>query len=159
MSVSPNFSRCNERRGHASAGSVDAVGPRRFRLLVGVTVCIGLPLGSWMFADGALAYTMFAATVTYRLEIHGHAADGRALSIAPTDLAPFAGPFAAPFLFGAAEPRELPQIAALRAHLGDVGRLACAHSSATRVDVLLFEGANAANEVSRTASVDCEKSR
>jgi hypothetical protein len=102
---------------------------------------------------------MYAATVTYRLEIRGHGADGRVRAIAPSDIARFAGPFAAPFLFGAETPRELPQITALRAHLVDVGRLACAHSQAARVDVLLFEGTDARAEPSRATSVSCEESR
>jgi hypothetical protein len=135
---------------------VSGVEPQRTRWLVAWVVCVGLPLGSWLFADGALAYTMFTATVTYRLEVHGHGADGHASAIAPTELARFAGPFAAPFLFGAEAPRELPQIAALRAHLADIGRLACAHSDAARVDVLLFEGTDPRAAASRAASVRCE---
>jgi hypothetical protein len=133
------------------------VEPRRTRWIIATAVCVGLPLGSWLFADGALAYTMYAATVTYRVEIHAQDADGRARAIAPSALARFAGPFAAPFLFGAETPRELPQITALRAHLSDVARLACAHSDAIRVDVLLFEGTGA--EASRAATAACEKSR
>jgi hypothetical protein len=133
------------------------VGPGRFRLFVGVLLCVALPLGSKVFAGGALAYTMYAATVTYRVEIVAHDDRGRTWSVAPTDLARFVGPFAAPFLFGADRARELPQINALRAHLADVGRVACAHASATTVDVTLFEGADATALAPRTTSVVCGK--
>ena len=126
-------------------------------MLVGVVVCIVLPLGSKVFAGGALAYTMYAATVTYRLEIVAHDERGQSLPIWPSDLAPFTGPFAAPFLFGAEKLRELPQINALRAQLADVGRVACSHASATRVDVSLFEGADATALTARTASVVCDR--
>jgi hypothetical protein len=112
-------------------------------LLVGLIVCVGLPLGSWIFARGALAYTMYSATVVYHIEIVAHDRRGQSSPIAPSDLARFAGPFAAPFLFGAESPRELPQIDALRAHLADVGRVACAHTSAATIDLALFEGAAA----------------
>jgi hypothetical protein len=131
------------------------VGPGRFRFFVGVLVCVALPLGSKVFAGGALAYTMYAATVVYRVELAAHDDRGRSWPIAPTDLARFTGPSAAPFLFGAEKARELPQINALRAHLADVGRVACAHASATTVDVTLFEGDDATALTVRTVSIMC----
>ncbi len=131
------------------------MGPGRFRFFVGVLVCFALPLGSKLVADGALAYTMYAGTVVYRVEIVAHDGGGRSLPIAPTGLARFTGPFAAPFLFDAERPRAFPQINALRAHLAEVGGVACAHTKATTVDVTLFEGADASTLTARTASVVC----
>lgn len=131
--------------------------PARVRLAVGVLVCVILPLGSWVLAGGALAYTMFAATVVYSLEIVAHDQRGRSWPLSPTELAPFTGPFAASFLFGAERPRVLPQINALRAHLADVGRVACAHASATEIDVTLFEGPDATALIARKATVICDR--
>jgi hypothetical protein len=151
---------CNPRRG-VRADSVCDVGVRRFRIFVGCLVCLGLPLGSWVLSEGALAYTMYAATVAYRLEVVGYDSQGRPAPIAPTELARYASPFAAPFLYRADEPRELPQITALRAHLADVGRLACAHSTSSEVHVTLFEGAvtDALLSPTKSASVPCAEAR
>jgi hypothetical protein len=104
---------------------------------------------------------MYAATVAYRLEVVGYDSQGHPAPIAPTDLARYASPFAAPFLYRADEPRELPQITALRAHLGDVGRLACAHSTSSEVHVALFEGAvtDALLSPTKSASVPCAEAR
>jgi hypothetical protein len=125
-----------------------------------VLVCAALPLGSWLFAGGALAYTMYSSTVAYRLEIVAYDAGDRATPVSPADLVPQVSAHAAPFLQGAYQLREVPQIDALRAHLADLGRIACRHAAAVRVDVVLHEKPPAETaEVIRTARVRCVEAR
>ncbi len=136
-------------------GGVQA-GSRRLHWVLGALVCLVLPLGSWLFAGGALAYTMYSATVVYRLEVVAFDAQGRETRVLPGDLVAFTSAFAAPFLHGAEVAREVPQIDALRAHLADVARAGCRRALATRVQVALFEGApEAARNPSLTASAEC----
>jgi hypothetical protein len=139
------------------------VSPRRIRSFVGALVCVVLPIGSWGISRGSLAYTMYATTVVFRLEVVGYDPQGHLVPLSPSELARHTSPFAAGFFFGAEEPRELPQIDALRAHLADVGRLGCDQSSSARVEVTLFEGPGASGPPSRgalspsgSASVACE---
>jgi hypothetical protein len=125
-----------------------------------VLVCAALPLGSWLFAGGGLAYTMYSSTVAYRLEIVAYDAAGRATPVPPADLVPRVSAHAAPFLQGAAQLREVPQIDALRAHLADLGRVACRHAAAARVDVVLHEKPpGEAADVIRTARVRCDEAQ
>jgi hypothetical protein len=123
-------------------------------------VCAALPLGSWLFAGGALAYTMYSSTVAYRLEIVAYDTGDRATPVPPSDLVPRVSAHAAPFLQGADRLREVPQIDALRAHLADLGHVACRHAAAVRVDVVLHEKQSGETaDVIHTARVRCAEAR
>lgn len=121
-------------------------------MVAGLVVCLVLPLASWIFGRGDLAYHMYATTLVYRLEVVGFDADGRPTSIAPSTLAPYMSADAAPFVGGSERLREVPQIDALRAHLSDVARVACARAGSARVDVILFEGVPGAPTMLRRTS-------
>lgn len=97
-----------------------------------------LPLTGLLVGNGSLAFTMYASSVWFRLDILARGADGRARAIAPTLLAQKVTPSALPFLAGSDHFRRTYDISALRNHLGDVARLAC-DDDAVRVEVTLFE--------------------
>jgi hypothetical protein len=104
-------------------------------------VCLALPLGSFMVdGHGLLAFTMYSATVTYRLEIAWLDDRGIRHALAPTDVAEDVSfDAAAPFLAGAEVYRTVPQIDALRAHLRDVAKAACRRRSASSIEMTLLE--------------------
>jgi hypothetical protein len=89
---------------------------------------------------GRLAFTMYSATVTYRLDVAWLDDGGLRHALAPTDVAEDVSfDAAAPFLAGAEVYRTVPQIDALRAHLRDIARAACRRRSASTIEILLLE--------------------
>jgi hypothetical protein len=103
-------------------------------------VCVLLPLGSWVVdGRGELAYTMYARTVVYRLDVTAIDATG---ARSPVDLARVATQVsspAAPFIGGAGGFRPVATIDALRDHLADVARAACQTTPADAIEVTLYE--------------------
>jgi hypothetical protein len=99
-----------------------------------------LPLAGILGDDG-LAFSMYAASVSYRLEITATGDDGRRYAVAPTALAPRVSQSAAPFFAGADNLRRTYDVRKLRVRLSEVARLACAVEAgrARRVDVTLEE--------------------
>jgi hypothetical protein len=99
-----------------------------------------LPLAG-LVGDAGLAFTMYAASVRYRLEITATDDAGRRHAIAPTALATRVSPSAAPFFAGADNLRRTYDVRRLRVRLPEVARLACAVDAgrARRVEVTLVE--------------------
>lgn len=88
---------------------------------------------------------MYASSCWFRFEILARDANGRAYEIAPTDLALRATPSARAFLAGGDHFRRTYDTAALRRHVGDLGRLACQVEAgrAATIEITLFEHAGA----------------
>jgi hypothetical protein len=103
-------------------------------------VCVLLPLGSWVVdGRGELAYTMYARTLAYRLDVTAVDAAG---ARSPVDLGAVATQVsspAAPFVGGAAGFRTVATIDALRDHLTDVARAACKAAPAEAIEITLYE--------------------
>jgi hypothetical protein len=110
---------------------------------VAALVCVILPAASWAGGGrGRLAFTMYSSSVTYRVDLDWIDQEGRHHSLLPTEVAgEVSFDSAAPFLAGAEMFRTVPQIDALRSHLGDVGRAACRTRPASSVEVVLYERA------------------
>lgn len=110
------------------------------RVAAGVLVCVVVPLASWATdGRGRLAFTMYASTVTYRLEVTATDAAGRRRRVDPADLAGEVSSPAAPYLRGASGFRTVAQIDPLRAHLRDVARAGCRAFTGDVVEVVLRE--------------------
>jgi len=108
--------------------------------VLGLLVCLVVPLASWLFdGRGRFAYTMYASTVTYRLEMASVESSGVRRSIDPSEVAGEVSSPAAPFLGGAGDFRTVAQIDALRAHLADVARAACRVRPASMIEIVLHE--------------------
>lgn len=111
------------------------------RMAAGLAFC--LPMLAKVGGGGA-AFTMYATSTWFRLEIVAHDAEGHARVIAPTDLARRVGPTAVPFLAGSDHLRRTNDAGALRAHLADVARVACLEDfAASEVAIALVERAGA----------------
>lgn len=84
---------------------------------------------------------MYASSCWFRIEIIARDAEGRPHEVAPTDLALRASPSARPFLAGGDHLRRTYDTAALRRHVGDLGRLACEveRGRATSIELTLVE--------------------
>lgn len=84
---------------------------------------------------------MYASSCWFRLEIIARDGEGRAHEVAPTALALHASPSARPFLAGGDHFRRTYDTAALRRHVGDLGRLACVaeRGRATSIAITLVE--------------------
>jgi len=89
---------------------------------VGVVVVLLLPLVSWLDGSGQLAWTMFARTGQYRLELVGDSAP-----INPTEIAAAATPGPTSQALAGADHFKHHDVARAtrRRHLADVVRLAC----------------------------------
>jgi hypothetical protein len=110
-------------------------------MVIGVVVCLVVPLASWV-ADGhgRLAFTMYASTVDYRLDIAQLDNLGARHAVGLTEVARNVSfDWAAPFLAGAETYRTVPQIDALRDHLRDVARAACRNRSGSIIEIALHE--------------------
>ncbi len=88
---------------------------------------------------GGLAYTMYARSVWFRLEIIGADAGGRRHAVAPSMLASKVGASAAPFFTGSDHFRRTYGVGALENHLPEVARLSCEADDRrpTAIDVTL----------------------
>ena len=128
-------------------------------LIAGVCAIILLPALSWLDGSGQLAWTMFARTAQYRLEIVAvDEAGGRRL-IGSSALADAAGNSPAAAQLSGAETWRTHNIArvVLRRHLLEVGRLACKVSGAQSVDLTLWERDNVgAKSFSTKKHISCE---
>ena len=112
----------------------------RWQTALAVLVCLVTPLASWVVdGRGRFAFTMYAATITYRVEITQVDPAGRRTPLDPTDVAAEVSSFAAPYLVGMSAFRTVSQVDALRAHLGDVARAACRARDGSTLEVVLFE--------------------
>jgi hypothetical protein len=112
---------------------------RRAHVAVGALICLVLPIGSWLEGSQAFAWTMFARSGEYRLEVLATDMSGRASVVNPTALAASAAPNARTFLGGADHWRTGSSLYSLRAHLDDLGEHACRETHAAAVDITLRE--------------------
>ena len=117
-----------------------------------------LPLAG-IAGDAGTAFTMYATSVRYRLEIVATGDDGRRHFVAPTSLATRMSPSAAPFFAGADNLRRTYDVRKIRVRLPDVARVACAvDGAARRVEVTLEEhSAGSAEPRITRAEVTCAK--
>jgi hypothetical protein len=123
-------------------GSLAAIAPQRplWQTSIAFFLCLVVPLASWAVdGRGRFAFTMYAATITYRVEITQTDAAGQRSPIDPTDVAAEVSSFAVPYLLGMSVFRTVSQVDALRAHLGDVARAACRGRRASTIEATLVE--------------------
>src|SRR5581483_3190898 len=92
---------------------------------------------SRLWRSGTLAWTMYARTDEFRLEIVGKERDGRYVYVAPTALASKVAPSIESMFAGSDHFRPYPSIALLRRHLDEVARLACDEGPFVSVRVTL----------------------
>lgn len=116
---------------------------------------VGLPAATLAFGDGGLAFTMYASTVEFRLEIAGHTRTGASRVVAPTSLAASLPPSARPFVAGADHFRRAANVAALRRHLDDLGRVACRQDDSLADVVIMLVERSAESSSQRVARVRC----
>ena len=120
-----------------SSGPTSAWVPRP-HLALAVVVAVLVPLGSRLFGNGSLAFTMFSRSETYRLGVVTTDAAGTARRVAPTALAAAVGGTPGDILAGTEHWRHGPFAGLLAEHLGEVARFACRlGAGTTRADVTL----------------------
>jgi hypothetical protein len=113
---------------------------RKSHLAAAITVAL-LPLVGFFAGTRGLAFTMYAESVWFRIDLVAMGADGLPHTIAPTALAPHVGPSASPFFAGSDHYRRTYDVTPLRQQLEEVARLACRVEGgrAVSVEVTLFE--------------------
>jgi hypothetical protein len=128
-------------------------------LIAGAVAIIALPALSWLDGSGQLAWTMFARTAQYRLQIVATDRAGHQQPVGPSQLAAAAGSSPAAAHLSGAESWRTHNIArvVLRRHLLEVGQLACRVSGARSVDLTLWERDNlSAGAFSTQKHVSCD---
>ena len=110
-------------------------------VILGLLVGIVLPLASSMEGTRLYAWTMFAGTEAYQLDIVAFDGRGGAQAINPTELAATAAPHLAVYLAGADHFRTgSALVAVLRAHVDDLAAHVCDTAVGARsVEVALRE--------------------
>jgi hypothetical protein len=100
-----------------------------------------LPVFPAVTGGGSLAFTMYAQSVEFRLEITARDASGRTRFIAPSALAARVPASVVPFFAGSDHFRRTYGDPPLAHRLGEVARLACVTDErrAASVEVALFE--------------------
>jgi hypothetical protein len=116
----------------------------RRHIAAGALFFVAVPLSSWLLDGGNLAYTMYARTFLYRLEIVGRDHRGLTHTIMPYRLAARTDEGAAAMLAGAEHEQRTVRLGPLRAHLDDLAKVACTAELAA-VDVTLHERSDDAN--------------
>jgi hypothetical protein len=112
----------------------------RWKVAVAALVGLVLPLASWASdGRGRLAFTMYAASVDYRLEVAWLDGHGLRRPFDPADIAKDVSSSAALFLVGSDAYRTVAQIDALRVHLRDIGRAACRSGGGSVIEITLYE--------------------
>lgn len=130
-------------------------GMLRRHILVGAAF-VAVPAASLLLGDGGLAFTMYASTVEFRLELIGHPRAGGITVLAPTSLAASVTRRARPFVTGADHFRRAGSVLVLRHHLGDLARVACRNDpTLADVEVTLVERSSPASSRS-TARIRCD---
>jgi len=99
-------------------------------------VCVGLPGLSWLDGSGSLAWTMFASSASFRLEITT-TTEGHTVAFNPSALAAHAVPSAALVLAGSDHFRHAGSARLLRPSLPELALLVCRVSGADAVEVTL----------------------
>lgn len=103
-------------------------------------VFVALSATTLALGNGGPAFTMYASTVEFRLELVGRARGGGRMALAPSSLAPRLSPSARPFVTGAEHFRRTGDVTVLRRHLKDLGSVACREEgSLAEVEVTLVE--------------------
>lgn len=108
----------------------------RVHTLVAFVVCVALPALSWLDGSGSLAWTMFASTASFRLEIET-TKDARRAAFNPSSLAAHAVPSAAVVLAGSDHWRHAGSARLLLPSLPELAQLSCRVSGADEVAVAL----------------------
>jgi hypothetical protein len=108
----------------------------RVHTLVACVVCVALPGLSWLDGWGSLAWTMFASSGSFRLQITTTTA-GREQPFNPTALAAHALPSAAAVLAGSDHLRHASSARLLQPSLPELAQLTCRLSGADAVEVAL----------------------
>ncbi len=111
-------------------------------------------------SGGGFAYTMYASSTWFRLEITAVDGRGATEAVAPSALAGRVSASAVPFLAGADHFRRTYGLEPLRDRLSDVARVACLEApEAVSIAITLFErdGAQDAPERARTERVPCPR--
>jgi hypothetical protein len=130
---------------------------RRVRFVVGAIACVVLPAASWLAGEPTFAWTMYARSGEFRIDLLAFDADGRLHRRNPTLLAEHASPGAALLLAGSDHWRPGPSMATLRAHLDDAAAYACGQVAAASVELTLHERRTGIAEHSTTARCDCPR--
>jgi len=124
---------------------------KRIHALVGGALFI-VPMISRLWGSGTLAWTMYARTGEFRLEIVGKERDGRYVYVAPTALASKVAPSIESMFAGSDHFRPYPSIALLRRHLDEVARLACDEGPFVSVRVTLEQRDDESSPVRATSA-------
>ncbi len=111
-----------------------------------------VPIVSRVWGSGALAWTMYARTGEFRMEIVSQRTDGRYVYVAPTALASKVAPSIESMFAGSDHFRPYPSIALLREHLSEVARLACDEGPFTRVRITLEQREDESSPVRATSA-------
>jgi hypothetical protein len=90
-----------------------------------IICCVVLPGLSWLGASGALAWTMFSTSETYRIRLEVTSADGHKRLVNPTALAQYTSVDVGSYLSGAESWRHGPAGDAFRRQLHALCLLAC----------------------------------
>ena len=109
---------------------------------------------------GGAAFTMYATTTWFRVDVMARDARGRRHAVAPTALARHVVPSALPFLAGSDHFRRTNGLDPLRAQLEAVARVGCvAEPLAQEIELTLVERAGALDgpETKRSARVACSR--
>jgi len=112
---------------------------RYVHAIAGALLLIVWPLSSRVFGSGTFAWTMYAGSGEYRIDIRVKDAGGVWHSVAPTGLADQSTHATAGFLVGADHFRRGPSLVVLRSHLEELAAFACRQRMGTEADVALHE--------------------
>jgi hypothetical protein len=126
---------------------------RRHTLIA--VIFAALPASHTLLGRGP-AFTMYASMLEFRLELRGQERDGTSKRLYPSLLGEALPPSARPFVIGSEQFRRVADVAVLRAHLDDLGRLACSKSpSLSEVELHLVERSDG-HETRTSRRVTCE---
>jgi hypothetical protein len=128
---------------------------KRLGARIAIIALVVIPLGSRLFGDGLIGYTMYSSTSEFRLDVVVTERNGATHPIAPTGLAEGARPHLASAHAGA-ESFHRTQSAPLRNHLREVGVRVCETRDVATVALDLHER-DARGERVTHVEVTCER--
>jgi hypothetical protein len=127
----------------------------RGHAILGVIVCVVVPLGSWLSGPSP-GYTMFAGYTDFRIECRvWEGAEARPIS--PGALLPYASGYLKNLLVMGETGGRARSVDALRAHLADVAGLGCELPRVTRIELALHEADESGHPRVTRASRACAR--
>jgi hypothetical protein len=111
----------------------------RTHLILGIVVILILPALSRWRGTGALAFTMFSQSGSYRLRIVATDSDGKEQRVPPTAVAAMVGGSVGDLLAGSDRWRFAPFGPLLRARINQIAMLSCAGRSGSKRSRVVLE--------------------